>query len=143
MSQLVVVDFDGNETLPFPTLARESLTCLNAFAERSTEFFNIRQYGYYPEFGATIFEMLIDWGTHQSPPPARVAELGEVLVPTPLQAALKKLTRQYEIVLDANLWLVSHEGRLTRCKFKPNGEYKDPPADLSWMDLEPPLRELV
>lgn len=144
MSHLVVVEVDTtSRSISFPTLAGEPLTCLSSFAEKATPLYSIRQYGYHPEFGATLYEIIIDWGENRSPSHPREGGLGEILEPAPLTVALGKLQRQYEDALDASVTLVRHEGRVTRCSFKPKGEHQEPPTNLDWTDVDPQPKILV
>ncbi len=144
MSHLVVVEVDANSrSISFPTFAGEPLTCLSSFAEKATPLYSIRQYGYHPEFGATLFEIIIDWGEHFRPGRPREGYLGEILEPTPLTAALGLLQKQYEETIEASITLVRHEGRVTRCSFKPKGEYREPPTTLDWTDIVPAPKLLV
>lgn len=143
MSHLVVIEPNGGPSLSFTALAREPLTCLSSFAEKTTELYKIRQYGYHPEYGATLYEIIVDWGeSFLNPGPAR-AELGEVLEPHALRVALGVLQKQYEDVIDGTVTVVRHEGRVTRCVFKPKGEYREPPLNLDWTDVAPKSRALV
>jgi hypothetical protein len=144
MSHLVLVEIIPTPvSLTFSRVAGEPLTCLASYADKDTDLFKIRQYGYHPEYGATIFEIIIDWGDPKNIPQRRSGELGEVLERTELDKALMKLSRQYEVVLEANCQVVRHEGRITRCIFKPKGEYLEPPTNLDWTLEDPPSRELV
>ncbi|QBJ02911.1 hypothetical protein MZD04_gp385 [Pseudomonas phage Psa21] len=144
MSQLVVVDIAPIEQpLDFPRLSGESLTCLESYADKVTDLYTIRQYGYHPEYGATIFEIIIDWGVNYVPPKPQSAEIGESVPFDDLTKALMKLQRQYEIILEANCQVVRHEGRITRCSFKPKGEYREAPTNLDWLLEDPPLRDPV
>jgi hypothetical protein len=144
MSHLVLVEIAPVETsLGFSRLSGEPLTCLESYADKVTDLFTIRQYGYHPEYGATLFEIIIDWGDSWINPGPLPGYLGEILEPLPLRAALAKLQRQYEVVLEANCQVVRHEGRITRCSFKPKGEYLDAPTNLDWTLEDPPKRELI
>lgn len=143
MSHLVVIEPHETPSLSFSSLAREPLTCLSSFSERATELYKIRQYGYHPEYGATLYEIIVDWGeSFLNPGPAR-AELGEVLEPNELRVALGVLMKQYEDVIEGTVTVVRHEGRVTRCIFKPKGEYREPPLNLDWLDVPPKPRALV
>lgn len=143
MSHLVVVEVGIiGKSLPFPMLAKEPLTCLSSFAEKVTELYKIRQYGYYPEYGGTLFEIIVDWGEHYHNPGPRPGGLGEILEPPALQVALDRLQKQYEAVLEASVVMVRHEGRVTRCTFKPKGEYLEPPSNTDWTDIDP-LQQLL
>ncbi|WDS62059.1 hypothetical protein [Pseudomonas phage D6] len=144
MSHLVLVEINPTPTsLTFPQVTKEPLTCLESYADKVTDLYTIRQYGYHPEYGATLYEIIVDWGRPENIPECRKAELGEILEQTELEVALLKLQRQYEIVLEANCSLVRHEGRITRCQFKPKGEYRESPTNLDWTLEDPPARELV
>lgn len=144
MSHLVLVEIKPTPvSLTFPQITKEPLTCLESYADLAMDLFSIRQYGYHPEYGATLYEIIIDWGTPGNLPVKREAELGEILEQTDLEIALLRLQRQYEVVLDANCSLVRHEGRITRCQFKPKGEHLESPTNLDWTQEDPPGRELV
>lgn len=144
MSHLVLVEIAPVAvSLGFPRLSGEPLTCLESYADKVTDLFTIRQYGYHPEYGATLFEIIIDWGRPENIPGRRDGGLGEILERTELDKALMKLSRQYEVILDVNCQVVRHEGRITRCTFKPKGEYLDAPTNLDWTLEDPPSRELI
>jgi len=143
MSQLVLIEAGPAERqLSFETLTGESRLCLASYADRDHGSFVIRQYEYHPEFGATLYEFIVDWGDTRSNLP-RPAELGEHLERTAQDLALTELRRQYEAVTETTCYLVRHEGRITRCSFKPKGEYLDPPVNLDWIDVPPPPSELL
>lgn len=143
MSQLVLIEAGPTQRpLSFETLTGESRTCLASYADREHGPVVIRQYEYHPEFGATLYEFIVDWGDTRSNQP-RPAELGEILDRSALDLALSEMRKQYEVVTETICFQVRHEGRVTRCSFKPKGEYRDPPVNLDWLDVPPPPTELV
>jgi len=144
MSHLVLVEITPTpKPLTFTQVTNEPLTCLESYADKVTDLYTIRQYGYHPEYGATIFEIIIDWGRAENLPERREAALGEILEHTVLSVELLRLQRQYEVVLHASCSLVRHEGRITRCQFKPKGEHRESPTNLDWTLEDPPKREPV
>jgi hypothetical protein len=143
MSQLVLVTIGKPlRQMEFQVLTGEPLMCLESYADADGELFSIRQFGYHPEYGATLYEIIVDWGDSNHPGP-RQAALGIPSPRTDLDLAVKKLMRQYEEITATTCTLVRHEGRITRCSFKPKGEYQDSPTDLEWTKVEPPAQELL
>lgn len=143
MSQIVIIEAGfSDRQLSFETLTGESRTCLASCADREHGPVKLRQFEYHPEFGATLYEFIVDWGDTRSNQP-RPAELGEILERSPIDLAITELRKQYEAVTETTCFLVRHEGRVTRCSFKPKGEYRDPPVNLDWIDVPPPPSELI
>lgn len=143
MSQLVLIEAGQSQyPLSFEKLTGESRTCLASYADRDSDPVILKQYEYHPEFGATLYEFIVDWGDTRSTQP-RPAELGEVLERTALDLKISELCKQYEAVTETNCFQVRHEGRVTRCSFKPKGEYRDPPTNLDWIDVPPQPRALI
>lgn len=143
MSHLVLLQVgDIARPLEFQTLTGESLQCLSSFAEVRMEHFNVKQYGYHPEYGVTLAEFIIDWGTMQFPGP-RSGELGIAGTREPLELAVKRLQLQYELATETTCTLVRHEGRITRCSFKPKGEWLESPIDLVWSTIDPPKQDIL
>lgn len=143
MSHLVLVTIGQPlRQLEFQALTGEPLMCLESYADEPGELYSIRQFGYHPEYGATLYEIIVDWGSNDHPGP-RESPLGIPSPRTDLDKAIKKLMRQYETITATTCSMVRHEGRITRCSFKPKGEYLDSPTDLAWTKVEPPAQELL
>lgn len=136
MSHLVLVETSvAKEELGFTRLTGESLTCLASYADVDDELYRIRQYEYHPEYGATLYEIIIDWGEILLIGP-HAAGLGDKLERSEMSIALTRMRRLYEQATGTSCTVVRHEGRITRCSFKPKGEYLDPPTTLDWLSAE-------
>jgi len=136
MSQLVLVEMSVAKTeLGFERITGESLTCLASYADIDLELYRVRQYEYHPEYGATLYEIIVDWGDIVTIGP-RPGKLGDALHRPTLSIALTEMRRRYEQATGTTCTVVRHEGRITRCSFKPKGEYQDPPTTLDWLSAE-------
>ena len=143
MSQLVLIEVGRiDRPLNFDTLTGESMTCLASYADREKGPLVIRQYEYHPEWAATLYEFIVDWGDTRSLGP-RPAGLGEILDRSAVDLAITEMRKQYEAVTETTCFQVRHEGRVTRCSFKPKGEYREPPVNLGWLDVPPPAVDLI
>lgn len=137
-SQLIVVDLTcGGRKVDFSELTREPTDCLLFYVGEEHEQAHLHQFSYNPEFSNwQKLEFCIFWDKQHRQQPE------DPRVETDLELYIRRLCRQYEMVIEGYVLGIKHFGPRTIVEFKMKEEIATP-LTLDWTKVDPPPREVV